>query len=376
MRIAIVIPCFNEEARLDVVAVEKFLRQATDTGTIFVNDGSSDGTLAILNRLADRFPAQVKVVNQPANEGKAEAVRAGMLLAMDLGATYAGYFDADLATPLEFSSEFAATLDKHSSLQFVLGSRVALLGRTIARSASRHYAGRLFATAASLVLALPVYDTQCGAKLVRVSDRMRALFATPFSSRWIFDVELLARYLSTYGDRSGLYELPLMQWTDVGESKVKWYDFMRAGAELAAIYRTYGIRRDFDALLRFTTAPFLRYVGAGGIGTACHFLVLGLLAGLLAIKPTIATVVGALVGAGVNYLLNYHFTFASRARHRTTAPRYLTVAILSAALNGLGMKLATTRLGVHYFVAQLGCTAAVLVIGYALNKVWTFRPGR
>jgi putative flippase GtrA len=254
-----------------------------------------------------------------------------------------------------------------------MGARVALLGRTITRKASRHYIGRLFATAASLVLALPVYDTQCGAKLLRVTERSRSLFEKPFGSRWIFDVELFARYLSVYGSRDGLYELPLMRWTDVGESKVKWHDFMRAGAEMAAIYRAYGIKRDFNTLLRLTTAPFLRYVGAGGVGTLCHYLVLGILAGLFDVTPTLATVAGALVGAGVNYLLNYHFTFASRAAHRVTIPRFLAVAALSALLNGLGMWFATTRLGLHYFIAQLGCTAAVLIVGYLLNAAWTFK---
>jgi putative flippase GtrA len=373
MRILLVVPCYDEEARLDVAAVDRFLQNAQQTGIIFVNDGSRDGTLGLLNQIAQRFPQRVVVIDQAVNHGKAEAVRVGMLRAMDLGAEYAGYFDADLATPLESSAEFVETLDKHPNLEFVIGARVALLGRTITRKASRHYTGRIFATAASLVLALPVYDTQCGAKLMRVNERARALFEKPFGSRWIFDVELFARYLNVYGGRDGLYELPLLKWTDVGESKIKWHDFMRAGAEMAAIYRAYGIKRDFNTFLRMLTAPFLRYVGAGGVGTLCHYLLLTTLVALFAVRPTLATVAGALVGAGVNYFLNYHFTFASSAAHRVTMPRFIAVATLSAALNGVGMWFATTRLGVHYLVAQLGCTAAVLVVGYLLNAAWTFR---
>jgi dolichyl-phosphate beta-glucosyltransferase len=373
MRTLLVVPCFDEEARLDVTAVIQFLEGAQQTGIIFVNDGSRDGTLKLLNQVAQQFPRRVVVIDQGANKGKAEAVRVGMLRAMDFRVEYAGYFDADLATPLESSAEFVETLDKHTNLQFVIGARVALLGRTITRRASRHYTGRIFATVASLVLALPVYDTQCGAKLMRVNARARSLFEKPFGSRWIFDVELFARYLAVYGDRNGLYELPLLRWSDVGESKIKWHDFMRASAEIASIYRAYGIKRDFDSFLRLLTAPFLRYVGAGGVGTLCHYLVLTILVTLFAVTPAAATVAGALVGAGINYLLNYHFTFASSATHRTTLPRFLMVATLSAVLNGVGMWFATSRLGLHYLVSQLGCTAVVLVVGYLLNAAWTFR---
>lgn len=376
MRTQIVIPCYNEEVRLDVPAFDRFLASTAAIGIIFVNDGSQDGTSAILHELQRRFSPRVVVIDQLSNQGKAEAVRVGMLRAMDLGAEYAGYFDADLATPLEASVEFIEVLDHHSEVQFVIGSRVALLGRSITRRASRHYVGRIFATVASLVLALPIYDTQCGAKLIRVGDRARRLFDKPFGSRWIFDVELFARYLSTYGSSAGLYELPLRRWTDVGESKVEWHDFMRAAAEMAAIYRSYGIRRDFNTLLRLLTARFVRYVGAGGIGTLCHYLILVLLAGVFAVPPALASVAGALVGAGVNYLLNYHFTFASDAAHAVTLPRFLVVAGVSATLNGAGMWFATTRLHLYYLVAQLGCTAVVLVIGYLLNSVWTFRSGR
>jgi putative flippase GtrA len=223
------------------------------------------------------------------------------------------------------------------------------------------------------VLALPVYDTQCGAKLLRVTERARSLFKSPFGSRWIFDVELLARYLSTYGSHEGMYELPLRRWTDMGESKVKWRDFVRAAAEMAAIYRTYGIRRDFNTLLRLASASFPRYVGAGAAGTLCHYCVLALLVGVFAVRPALGSVTGALVGASVNYILNYHFTFASNLPHRVTVPRFALVAAISAALNGSGMWFATTLLGLHYFVAQLGCTASVLAVGYLLNAAWTFR---
>ena len=115
-----------------------------------------------------------------------------------------------------------------------MGSRVKLLGRKIDRRRSRHYLGRIFATAVSTVLGLDVYDTQCGAKLFRVTPFIRALFEHPFLSRWIFDVEIIARLIQAkrgknlpQADRV-IYEFPLMEWRDVQGSKLGYGDFVRA----------------------------------------------------------------------------------------------------------------------------------------------------
>jgi putative flippase GtrA len=372
----IVIPCYNEEARLDVAAFETFLASPRKVSFILVNDGSTDRTIDVLRRLERRAGEGVRVIDQQPNKGKSEAVRVGMLAALDAGARYAGYFDADLATPLEAIPEFDEVLDENPQVDIVLGARVALLGRKIDRKATRHYLGRVFATAASLVLDLPVYDTQCGAKLFRAGPRVRQLFERPFGSRWIFDVEILARYLTGRGDHHGLYELPLRQWTDVGESRVKARDFLRAGGEMAAIYQDYGLPRHMNRLLGLLAAPFLRYAGAGGVGTLVHYVTLTGVVELFGVKPAAATLVGASVGAIVNYVLNYHLTFASKAPHARTAPRYFFVAALSAVLNGVVMWLLTHRTRLHYLVAQLVCTVLVLVFGYLLNRVWTFRRGK
>ena len=123
------------------------------------------------------------MLDQQPNQGKAAAVRAGMRRAFEQGTRYAGYWDAALATPLEEVPRFLDVLDRTPQLTVVFGARVQLLGRSIERSSVRHYLGRIFATVASNVLGLAVYDTQCGAKLFRVDEESRALFAEPFLVR-------------------------------------------------------------------------------------------------------------------------------------------------------------------------------------------------
>jgi glycosyltransferase involved in cell wall biosynthesis len=216
-----------------------------------VDDGSSDGTRELLAGLRDVLPGRFELLELPVNCGKAEAVRRGVLRALEL-APYAGYWDADLSTPLEEIPSFCEVLDRHAGVEIVFGARVQLLGRSIRRRAIRHYLGRLFATLASVMLDLAVYDTQCGAKLFRSSERLRRVFEDPFHTSWVFDVEMLARLRSM--QREGdppleqiIYELPLRVWHDVHGSKIRPLDLFVVPCDLLWIYRTHLWRRSAGA---------------------------------------------------------------------------------------------------------------------------------
>lgn len=241
----IVIPCYNEADRLDVDQFVRYVLTRPSFHLLFVNDGSRDRTLDVLRDLCTCDPDRCTVLHLEDNVGKAEAVRRGILSALRQHPEYVGYWDADLATPLGAIDDFCAVLIRHPELELVMGARVRLLGRSIERQPIRHYLGRVFAAAASLALRLPVYDTQCGAKLFRVTDTTERIFASPFVSNWIFDVEILARMTVDAQVREGrpmetvIYEYPLCVWHDVAGSKVRVKDFLKAALELMAIYRRY-----------------------------------------------------------------------------------------------------------------------------------------
>jgi len=237
----IVIPCYNEARRLQVRTFQAFTCERHTLRFLFVNDGSTDDTWQVLEALHTSAPQRFTTYHLAKNVGKGEAVRQGILRALAADSDYVGYWDADLATPLEAIPAFCDLLDARLDLLTVFGARVRLLGRTIARRAVRHYLGRIFATAASMVLRVAIYDTQCGAKLFRVTSEVQPLFQHPFVTRWLFDVEILARLIQT---RQGtnlppiedlIYEFPLQEWHDVAGSKVKPRDFLRAFFGLAII---------------------------------------------------------------------------------------------------------------------------------------------
>lgn len=180
--LCLVVPCFNEAARLDAARFAAFAARHPTVRFLFVDDGSTDETLQRLQALRVEDPARFSVLRMPENRGKAEAVRRGMLHALAGPSTYVGFWDADLATPLDEIPAFVGALEDNPAVRVVLGSRVRLLGRSVDRQTLRHYLGRVFATAASLTLGLPVYDTQCGAKLFRNGEAVRA-FRQPLDLR-------------------------------------------------------------------------------------------------------------------------------------------------------------------------------------------------
>ena len=238
----VVVPCFNEERRLDLDAFRRVRLGEHRVDFCFVDDGSRDGTRHVLESLHDEDPQRFSVVALERNSGKAEAVRRGIVAAQELTPDLFGFWDADLATPLSELPSFIDILARHPQIEMVFGSRVRLLGRDISRRASRHYVGRVGATLISASLGLAVYDTQCGAKLFRNTAATREVFVTPFLSRWIFDVEIIARFAQANGRAAAaaaIYELPLQVWHDVHGSKVKAHDFVRALRDLWKIHRAY-----------------------------------------------------------------------------------------------------------------------------------------
>ena len=241
----IVVPCYNEAGRLPVETFREFAGQTHGIRFLFVDDGSTDATAGVLDRLRAMDPAAFDVHALAVNSGKGEAVRQGFLKAFESNPDYVGFWDADLATPLDAIQEFRDVLDGRNHIEMAFGARVRLLGRAITRNRLRHWLGRLFAITASLFLRVDIYDTQCGAKLFRVTPGLAALFQEPFANRWIFDVEIIARLMRARTGtqrpqvRDIVYEVPLAEWRDAAGSKIRARDFVIAIFGMIDICRKY-----------------------------------------------------------------------------------------------------------------------------------------
>jgi len=240
----IIVPCYNEGRRLQVKLFEKFILKNEELALLFVNDGSSDNTQIVIDSIVQRLPDQVFSYTLSKNSGKAEAVRQGFIYALkNINSDYYSYLDADLATPLNEMKRLHSIISNNSECQFIFGSRFKRLGVTIQRKIFRHYFGRVIATFISLILKLPVYDTQCGAKVFS-KELATTLFQYEFISRWLFDVEIFARIVRQYGRETInniAIEEPLHQWIDIAGSKINFFDMIKVPFELLRIKLKYKI---------------------------------------------------------------------------------------------------------------------------------------
>lgn len=246
--IAVVVPLYNEEHRLCADTFIKELSNSPNLTFLFVNDGSKDNTLNVIQNICDSNPTRALCLSLDKNSGKGEAVRRGMLHLLEKGSyDIIGFWDADLAVPLCEIWDFVDVFRQNPSVRGVIGSRVHLAGRLIERVHLRHYLGRLFATVMCWTFDFEIYDTQCGAKLF-VREVLIPVVQESFCSRWIFDVELLIRISrlpflkgkNCWLDKNcWLYEMPVKEWRDVSGTKRSFSAYSTALFDYLTLMRKY-----------------------------------------------------------------------------------------------------------------------------------------
>ena len=234
--LSLVIPCYNESARLNIAPFLHALEQIPSLTLIFVDDGSTDATAETLAFLSRESPS-IQTLYLPKNGGKAEAVRAGINWALSHTSCEAvGFWDADLATPLEELPRFITELERDPSRELVIGARWPHLGAHIDRTPLRSLSSKVMKLLIHWALGVNVYDTQCGAKLFRRATAQE-LFSKPFISRWLFDVELLIRLGPTRLKHHAI-EIPLSNWIDQPGSKLRSIELPHLLHDLLKIRRT------------------------------------------------------------------------------------------------------------------------------------------
>lgn len=235
--VGVVIPCYNEEERLSSALFQDFIDKNLGYHLCFVNDGSTDKTLAVLEKLRKGNEETISIYNCEKNGGKAEAVRQGILhLSKTKEYDYIGYLDADLSTDFRDFNDLVKTLG-NSDFKIVSGSRIDRMGATIAKESSRKVISMPINMIIQKILGMSFKDTQCGAKIM---DREIAstMFTKQFKTRWLFDVEIFMRIRKKYGKDMAqklICEQPLKRWIHADGSKLSMKDSVKIVGQLAQI---------------------------------------------------------------------------------------------------------------------------------------------
>jgi len=247
-RLSVIVPAFNEASRIvsSIAGILEYLEENyPDSELIVVDDGSSDDTLRVAERLLKSSTRiSTSVIPVRPNRGKGHAVRLGLLAAT---APIGLFTDADLSTPMTETSKLINPIERMES-DLTFGSRAldrSLIG--VHQPWRREQGGRVFNLLVRWATGLPFWDTQCGFKAFRL-DVCRPLIEAATIERFGFDVELL--YVA-YQAGLRLSEVPV-RWDHNDGSKVSVVrDSLRMFNEVRTI-RTQSRRGVYDMAIEAT----------------------------------------------------------------------------------------------------------------------------
>lgn len=225
LRLAIIIPAYNEERRLPRTLTR--LREAAQrpdfpwelAKVIVVNDGSKDATSRLVLEEKALFP-ELELVEFRENQGKGAAVFAGLF---EMETYFDGFADAvlvadaDEATPWKELWGLSAARARFPQAFLIFGSRRHPESRILTRQVWwREKMGRIFNQLLRLVTGVPFKDTQCGFKLFATGEDLRAILQLWTVNRFAWDAEVV---LNALGLGLECIEHPV-EWHHVDESRV------------------------------------------------------------------------------------------------------------------------------------------------------------
>ena len=379
--VEVVVPAYNEAANLEtsITQLRLYLDESFPFRTIvtIVDNGSTDGTALVAQRLASALPGVKAMILT--RKGRGYALRTAWLASQ---AAVVAYMDVDLSTSLSALLPLVGSvLSGHSDL--AVGTRLAR-GSRVVRGPKRELISRGYSHLVRFSLRSRVSDFQCGFKAIR-RDCAVQILPLVHDDEWFFDTELIVT-----AERLGvrITETPV-DWTDDPHSSVHLVhtalDDLRGIWRMARAPQSERIQPS-GAAPADTSGPassdqLLSFAGVGVLSTLSYLLLFA--AGWSTLGPWLANAVALAFCTLVNTAL--HRSLAQRSppdpTDRAGRPSFVTVIVVlygislvatSAAIALVNVLAGPSLVGDALAACLASCAAALL--RFSLLRGWAFRP--
>jgi dolichol-phosphate mannosyltransferase len=354
-RVCVVIPTYNEAETIGEL-LERLESLGLDLHIVIVDDGSTDGTIELVEEASRRY-GNLTLVERGVKLGLGSAIRDGLKEALGQGAELVVTMDADLS---HNPQDLPRLLEEATPNRIVLGSRYVKGGRIEGWSLYRRLVSQSANLLARLLADVPSRDSTTGYRCYG-AEALRMLLPHLRGVGYELQVEALsvAHRLSieiaevpiTFRERRG------------GRSKL---GLIEMWGFLGTLLRLFVDSGEFGRALRFTI------VGLSGL--LLNEAVIWLLTEFVGLYYLISAAVSSEVAIVNNFLWNNYWTFSDRDGGGLLERfiRFNLTRLLGIALTLL-LCLFTELLGLHYLVSNPLAIVIVFLFNYLLSFFWVWR---
>ncbi|MDY6776608.1 MAG: glycosyltransferase [Candidatus Nanohaloarchaea archaeon] len=361
-RVSVVLPAYNEEEVLEET-VEQLREELAglDLEIVVVEDGCTDSTPEIAERLAERY-ADVVHVHEDERLGKGCALERGF---DEASGDLLAFMDADLSAPPGQMEKLIRRLED-AEADVVVGSRY-VEGSENERSVRRDLMSRAYNYFASTVLGTGIKDHQAGFKAMK-RGVFESLETEVEAEGWFWDTEMI-HDAKEEGYR--VEEVPI-EWSGEGGSKV---NPIKVGPKLfAGVMRVKG--RDVLGERYRSVAQYLRFATVGAFGAVFNTLILFGLTEFLGLYYMLSSVFAIEASIVTMFFVNNRVTFENtKEGFREVADgiaRSNMVRSVGAAIN-LVLLYLLTELGLFYIFSNILAIAVASVANYFGERRFNWR---
>ncbi|CAN5372951.1 glycosyltransferase family 2 protein [soil metagenome] len=356
LQLGVIIPTLNEDANI-LVLLDRLRVALTGIAweAIFVDDGSTDGTIALLTEIAARDP-HIHLIRRYGRRGLSSAVVEGMLAS---AAPVLAVIDADLQHDERLLPDLFAIIGSGQA-DLAIGTRYANSGSTGDWQESRALISRFATALATRMLRTAMSDPMSGFFAI---SRGAFLASLPHLSG--VGYKLLLDLVASAPRPLRVAERPYhFRRRIAGESKLDTAIALQFGTLL--LDKTVG---------RYIPPRFLMFIAVGSFGVLVHLAVLGLLVDMLHLSFRVAQTVAVLTAMTVNFCLNNRFTYRDRrlrgiAFGRGLLSFYLVCSIGAVANIGVGTLIYSSDH--RWWLAGVAGAALSSVWNYAASSLFTW----